>query len=172
MRVDFFSNYCDSNFSNSLIYYYYSAMSLLNMPSHYSKTMKWEEEKTSIFGQISGVDEKILAQGVINRMMGHRIPIRPHHEHYKKALQYIEGRIIPDMVQEFLKSHHMCDWDILGEIILLTLRMRKLLNLMEFQIMLGSIRAYEYGVDICPHCGLMEGPWCGEYVSFSLLILF
>ena len=171
MKAAILSSYCDYNFNNSSIYYNYSAMSLLNMPSHYSKTMKWEEEQAMIFHQILGVDEKISAQGVIDRMMRHGIPIRPNHEHYKKALQYIEGHIIPDTVREFLKSHHMCDWDILGEIILLTLRMCKLVKPSEFQVMLGSIQAYEYGVDICPDCGLTEGPWCGEWLFFFFYYL-
>jgi hypothetical protein len=131
---------------------------VLSIPSRYSAAMLWAEERK---GVATALDD-LSAQGVVGNLKRNKRVIKPHHAHYGKALSFIEGFVFPTSIGDFLKNFRPREWDIVGERLLLVIRMRKLTAPSEFQLFLASIYGYEYGVDVCPECGLTIGPWCGK----------
>ena len=128
----------------------------------------WEDERHLIAGQVRKNASPISATEIIRKMSGYRTKLKPNHEHYRRAVEWMNMYPVPKNIGEFFKQYHPCDWEIFGELLLLLIRARKLPAPTEFQLFVVSIRAHEYGVDVCPDCGLTEGPWCRKSLCITV----
>ena len=154
---------------------------LLNMPSRYTVAgpivgkplpeafqggaivpENWEDERHLIASRVCKNASPISATEIIRKMSGYRTKLKPNHQHYCCAVEWMNVYTVPKNIGEFFKQYHPCDWEIFGELLLLLIWAKKLPAPTEFQLFVASIRAHEYGVDVCPDCGLTEGPWCHE----------
>ena len=146
-----------------------SSRHLLTIPSWYSTTMLWEEEKTQISQAIQYTGDSV--EEVVNKLGRCWVPIKPNHKHYGQVVAFVEGFKIPTSLEEFNRDFRPREWDIVGERLLLFYCMKKIQKLSLFQLFLLSLYGYEYGVEVCTDCGLMLGPWCGEFFFQSIVAL-
>jgi len=128
-------------------------MVLFDFPSRYNHTMLWEEERDHI-------NSKLLKDiDPIKSIKGAAAAIETGHRHFVNAIEMLERVRFPTDPEDFFKNFRFREWDLIGEKMLLAMRLR-LLKGNAFQNLLVSIYAYEHGASICESCGLLEGGWC------------
>ena len=87
--------------------------------------------------------------------------IQINHAHYYRALDKLKNFILPRTMEEFVECYKWIEWDIVGERLLLAVRLC-ILEPNEFQNFLLGIYMWEYAPEVCPYCGLNSGVWCDE----------
>lgn len=130
-----------------------------NFPSRYNASMLWQEEQDFIA-------QRLLHQIIpANYIQGSAIKVKANHEHFLRAMSYLEDFKFPRTMEEFHQNFRWREWDIVGERMLLAMRVRKLEG-NDFQNFLVCLYLYEHGAWACDDCGLNVGVWCGEYSLF------
>ena len=154
--------------------------SVLEIPSRYTVVHKYQEEnpkEADWVSEAAAIGRKLTE---CDKLVGELLrqfdrdggSVLPHHGHFGMAIKFLRSYKIPYNFEDFLADYHLSNWDIVGEILLLSIRMGVVTTITPMHCVILGIYLEEFGLEICSECGLSVGPWCSMYFLYSAMIYY
>ena len=106
---------------------------------------------------------------IITNVPCHQYSINTSHKHFERAMDILQRYPIPFSMEEYCQRFRFREWDMVCETMLLAVQVKRL-EPNEWQRFILGIFIHEHHPICCCECGLTPGFWCGECISFMILL--